>query len=147
MKALFSNALLKIQGIASVDPDNLAQHPPTPGNTPGAQGLTQPLVGAGANRFSHLPFGRGRPLRGSPQPHPRLTHTEAVGPSSYVPDGRSPRRNPVCKLGVIVVTRAADQIVGGKSTPEARAVVQQRRPRDPAIGNPPSPEAQPPPLE
>ena len=90
MKTLFSNALLKIQGnITSGDPDNLAQHPPTPG----AQELTQPLVGAGANRFTHLPFGRGRPLRGSPQPHPRLTHPEAVGPSIYVPDGRSPRRN------------------------------------------------------
>ena len=45
MKTLFSNALLKIQGIASGDPDNLAQRPPTPG----AQGLTQPLVGAGAD--------------------------------------------------------------------------------------------------
>ena len=45
IKTLFSNALLKIQGIASGDPDNLAQHPPTPG----AQGLTQPLVGAGAD--------------------------------------------------------------------------------------------------
>ena len=39
----------------------------------------------------------------------------------------------MCKLGVIVVTRAADQIVEGESTPEARAVVQQRRPRDPAF--------------
>ena len=82
MKTLLSNALLKIQGVASGDLDELAQHPPTPD----ALRSTPPLAGApGADRFTHLPFGRGRPLRGSPQPHPRLTHPEAVGPSSYVP--------------------------------------------------------------
>jgi hypothetical protein len=32
MKTLFSNALLKIQGVASGDLDALAQHPPTPGS-------------------------------------------------------------------------------------------------------------------
>ena len=89
MKTLFSNALLKIQGVASGDLDALAQHPPTPG----ALKPTQPLAGAGADRFTHLPFGRGRPLRGSPQSHPRLTRPEAASLPSYALDDRSPRRN------------------------------------------------------
>ena len=89
MKTLFSNALLKIQGVASGDRDELAQHPPTPD----ALRSTPPLAGApGADRFTHLPFGRGRPLRGSPQPHPRLTRPEAAGLSSYARNRGSPHQ-------------------------------------------------------
>jgi len=88
MKTLFSNALLKIQGVASGDPDELAQHPPMPD----ALRSTPPLAGAGADRFIHLPLGRGRPLRGSPQPHPRLTRPEAAGLSSYARNRGSPHQ-------------------------------------------------------
>ena len=95
MKTLFSNALLKIQGVASGDLDALAQHPPTPG----ALKPTQPLAGAGADRFTHLPFGRGRPLRGSPQSHPCLTRPEAASLPSYALDDRSPHRNRGSPLG------------------------------------------------
>jgi hypothetical protein len=39
----------------------------------------------------------------------------------------------VCKLGVVVVASPADHIVDGKGAAEARAVVKQRRPRDPVL--------------
>ena len=39
----------------------------------------------------------------------------------------------MCKLGVIIVASPADQIIGSEGATEARAVVQQRRPRDPVL--------------
>jgi hypothetical protein len=39
----------------------------------------------------------------------------------------------MCELGVVIVAGTANQIIGSEGATEARAVVQQRRPRDPAF--------------